>query len=93
MSNPDVSFIGIDISAKSTVVSIYKSEMTEPATVSTVLGEECYSIPTVIAKRTGMSQWFFGDDAIKRSRTKEAFMVDDLYNLAPILGLHKIHIC
>ena len=63
-------FLGIDISTKSTVVSLYKSDMAEPSTVSTVLGEESYSIPTIVAKRVGMSQWFFGDEAIKRSRTK-----------------------
>lgn len=78
----DGAYLGIDISAKSTVVSLYKSDMDEPATVSTVLGEECYSIPTVIAKRVGMGQWFFGDEAIKRSRTKEAVMVEDLFGLA-----------
>ncbi|SCX76106.1 hypothetical protein SAMN05660668_00164 [Pseudobutyrivibrio sp. AR14] len=75
-------FLGIDISAKSTVVSLYKADMAEPSTVSTVLGEECYSIPTTVAKRVGMSQWFFGDEAIKRSRTKEAVLVEDLFTLA-----------
>ena len=74
--------LGIDINPRSTVLSIYKSNMEEPTTVSTVLGEENYSIPTVIAKRNGMGQWFFGDEAITKNRTKEAILVDDLYNLA-----------
>lgn len=74
--------LGIDINPRSTVLSIYKSNMEEPTTVSTVLGEENYSIPTVLAKRNGMGQWFFGDEAITKNRTKEAFLVDDLYNLA-----------
>ena len=74
--------LGIDINPRSTVLSIYKSNMEEPTTVSTVLGEENYSIPTVLAKRNGMGQWFFGDEAITKNRTKEAYLVDDLYNLA-----------
>ncbi len=82
MSNSEGAYIGIDISARSTVLSIYKSNMEEPATVSTVLGEENYTIPTVLAKKIGMSQWFFGDDAVNKSRIKEAKLVEDLYNLA-----------
>ncbi|MCR5579967.1 MAG: hypothetical protein K6F66_00115 [Pseudobutyrivibrio sp.] len=82
MSNSEGAYVGIDISARSTVLSIYKSNMEEPATVSTVLGEENYSIPTVLAKRIGMGQWFLGDDAIKSSRLKESSLVEDLYSLA-----------
>ncbi len=82
MGNSEGAYLGIDISARSTVLSIYKSNMDEPATVSTILGEENYSIPTVLAKRYGMGQWFFGDEAISKSRTKEALLVDDLYSLA-----------
>ena len=82
MGNSEGAYLGIDISARSTVLSIYKSNMDEPATVSTILGEENYSIPTILAKRYGMGQWFFGDEAISKSRTKEAMLVDDLYTLA-----------
>ena len=74
--------IGIDINPRSTVLSIYKSNMDEPTTVSTVLGEENYSIPTVLAKRNGMGQWFFGEEALLKGRTKEAILVEDLYNLS-----------
>ena len=82
MGNSEGTYVGIDISSKSTVLSIYKSNMDEPATISTIVGEENYSIPTVLAKRVGMGQWFFGDDAIKMSRLKEAILVEELFNLA-----------
>ncbi len=82
MGNSEGTYVGIDISSKSTVLSIYKSNMDEPATISTILGEENYSIPTVLAKRVGMGQWFFGDDAIRMSRLKEAVLVEELFNLA-----------
>ncbi len=79
MSSSEAAYLGIDISSKYTVVSVYRADMPEPATVSTVLGEESYSIPTVLAKKVDMGQWFFGDEAIKRSRTKEAVLVDNLF--------------
>ncbi|SFI00422.1 hypothetical protein SAMN04487830_11733 [Pseudobutyrivibrio sp. OR37] len=82
MSNSQGAYVGIDINSRNTVLSIYKSNMDEPTTVSTVLGEENYSIPTVLAKRNGMGQWFFGEEAILKSRVKEAVMVEDLFNLA-----------
>ncbi|MCR5416375.1 MAG: hypothetical protein K6E79_06245 [Pseudobutyrivibrio sp.] len=82
MSNQDGAYLGVDISAKSTVLSVYKSNMDEPSTVSTILGQENFTIPTALAKRIGMGQWFFGDEAIKKSKSKEAVLVDDLYNKA-----------
>ena len=82
MGSTDGAYVGIDISSRNTVLSIYNSNMEEPATISTILGEENYSIPTVLAKRLGMGQWFFGDDALRMSRLKEAVLVEELYNLA-----------
>ncbi len=82
MSNSSGAYLGIDISAKSTVISLYKSNMDEPATVSTGLGEENYSSPTVLAKRIGMGQWYFGDEALSKVRVKEAVLVEDLYSQA-----------
>ena len=75
-------YFGIDINSKCAVASIYKPNMEEPATISTVLGTENYTIPTCISKKYGMSQWYFGDEAIKRAKTKEAILVEDLYNMA-----------
>ncbi|MCR4830108.1 MAG: hypothetical protein K5883_01500 [Pseudobutyrivibrio sp.] len=82
MSNAEGAYLGIDINSRNTVLSIYKSNMEEPVTVSTVLGEENYSIPTILAKRVGMGQWFFGDEAISKSRVKEAVLVEDLFGMA-----------
>lgn len=78
----DSIYLGIDISSRYTVLSIYNLNMAEPTTISTVVGEENYSIPTVLAKRLGMTQWFFGDEALRMSRMKEAVIVDELFNLA-----------
>lgn len=82
MGSIEGAYVGIDISSRNTVLSIYNSNMEEPATISTILGEENYSIPTVLAKRIGMGQWFFGEEAIRMSRLKEAVLVEELFNLA-----------
>ncbi|WP_028243633.1 DUF5716 family protein [Pseudobutyrivibrio ruminis] len=82
MNETKGAYLGIDINSKNTVLSIYKSNMDEPTTVSTVLGEENYAIPTVLAKRIGMGQWFFGDEAILKARVKEATLIEDLFNRA-----------
>ena len=35
-----------------------------------------------LAKRIGMGQWFFGDEAILKARVKEAVLIEDLFNRA-----------
>ena len=52
-------YLGIDISDKYTMLSIYQQHMTEPQTISTIMGSESYQIPMVLAKRKGVGQWFF----------------------------------
>ena len=75
-------FVGIDISARNTLISFYKQNMEEPATVSTVVGAENFAIPTVIGKKFGISQWYFGDEAIRQAKAREATLVEELYTLA-----------
>lgn len=75
-------YLGIDISSKYTILSVYNVNMDEPQTVSTVVGTENYTIPTAIAKKNGLSQWYFGDEAIRQSRLHEAVLVEELFNLA-----------
>ncbi len=75
-------YLGIDISSRYTILSVYNANMEEPQTVSTVLGAESYTIPTAIAKKNGLSQWFFGDEAIRQSKLHEAVLVEELFNLA-----------
>ena len=40
-------YLGIDISDKYTMLSIYQQHMTEPQTISTIMGSESYQIPKV----------------------------------------------
>ncbi len=75
-------YLGIDFGLESTILSIYNQNMVEPQTISTVLGAENYAIPTALAKKNGLSQWYFGHDAFLQSSVGQASLVDDLYKNA-----------
>ena len=71
-------YYGIDIGEKSTLLSYFRKDMEEPVTVSTQLGAEVYQIPTFLAKKRGVGQWFFGNDAIRQVQLSKAVGVDGL---------------
>ncbi len=75
-------YYGIDIGEKSTQLSYYRKDMDEPVTVSTQLGSEVYQIPTFLAKKRGVGQWFFGNDAIRQVQLSMAQGVDGLLEKA-----------
>ncbi len=75
-------YLGIDICNTYTMISYYQLHMDEPQTLSTVMGSESYQIPTFLAKKKGMSQWFFGDEARYRVKNNEAFGIDNLFDKA-----------
>ncbi len=51
-------------------------------TVATVVGTKQYNIPTVLCKRKGVNQWFYGKDAVKNADEEGMFPVDRLLSLA-----------
>ncbi len=75
-------YLGIDFGSESTILSIYNQNMAEPQTISTVLGAENYAIPTALAKKNGLSQWYFGHDANLQSSLGQASLVENLYKNA-----------
>ena len=75
-------YYGLDISDKYAILSFYQLNMDEPSTVSTVAGSEVFLIPLYIAKRRGMAQWFFGDEARRQVGLSLAVGVDRLYERA-----------
>ena len=82
MDSKNEVYIGIDLSNSRTLLSFYKPNMAEPVTVSTVVGSENYAIPTFLAKKKGLGQWFYGDEAKRRVMQSEAVAVEDIYNLS-----------
>ena len=75
-------YYGLDINDKFAMLSFYQLNMEQPATISTVAGSEVFLIPTYIAKRRGMAQWFFGDEARRQVGLGLAVGVDHLYERA-----------
>lgn len=73
--------VGYDLGHKFSQLSFYVEGSDEPQTVSAVMGTEVYNIPTVLAKRPGIGQWFYGREAVKYS-TEGGILVDDLLSKA-----------
>lgn len=57
-------YLGLDLGAKYALLSYYIPSMTEPDTVSAVAGSEIYQIPTVLTKKRGLGQWYYGQEAV-----------------------------
>lgn len=75
-------YIGIDLNDRYAMISYYQQNMQEPETVSTIVGSEYYQIPTLLAKRKNLGQWYYGDDARKMAKTSEVICVDSLLKRA-----------
>ena len=74
--------LGIDLNDRYAMVSYYQLNMKEPETVSTIAGSENYQIPTLLAKRKNLGQWFYGEEAKKMAKTSEVICVDALLKRA-----------
>ncbi len=74
--------IGYDLGNQYSQISYCINESDVPETLSVVAGEENYNIPTVLCKRAGVNQWFFGRDAIKHARMGDGELVEDLVERA-----------
>lgn len=73
--------IGFDLGRTFSQISYYKEGSEEPVTVSLVMGTQMYNIPTLLAKRPGVGQWFFGREAAKYAEN-DGILVDDLLSKA-----------
>ncbi len=80
--NNDKIVIGYELGDKVSQISYCYMNSNEPETLSTVAGEEQFNIPTVLCKRYGVGQWFYGREALKHSELKEGILVENLLQLA-----------
>lgn len=74
--------LGIDLNDEFAMVSYFQSNMEEPETVSMTAGSEIYQIPAVLAKRSNVSVWYYGDEAKRMAKTSEVVCVDALLSRA-----------
>lgn len=83
-------YLGIDLNDQFAMISFFQLNMSEPDTVSTVAGSGVYQIPLILAKRKGLGQWYYGEDAKRLAKTSEVICIDLLLRRAT-LG-ESIHI-
>ena len=74
--------LGIDLNDRYAMISYYQLNMKEPETVSMIAASDNYQIPTLLAKRKHLGQWFYGEDAKKMAKTSEVICVDALLKRA-----------
>ena len=70
--------VGYDLGKVVSQISYCLPDGTGAETVSSVAGTEQYNIPTVLCKRKGVNQWFYGKEALKYAASGEGILIEDL---------------
>lgn len=73
--------IGYDIGAEFSQISYCVGDK-DVDTLSSVAGEESYNVPTVLCKRIGVNQWFYGKEALRCAQDQEGILVENVLKLA-----------
>lgn len=74
--------VGYDLGNEFSQISVAASGSGDVTTLSQTAGEENYNIPTVLCKRTGVNQWFYGKEAVRWGEEGQGILVDGLLELA-----------
>ena len=57
--------IGYDLGDNYAQISYYLPSAEDVETLAVVAGSEQYNIPMMLCKRKGISQWFYGKEAVR----------------------------
>lgn len=74
--------VGYDLGDEFSQLSYSLSDSDEAETLSQVAGTENFNIPTVLSKRCGTNQWFYGREALRCGAEEDGIQVDRLLSLA-----------
>lgn len=74
--------VGYDLGNEYSQISFAASEDGEVETLSQVAGTQIYNIPTVLCKRSGVNQWFYGKEALRYEQEEQGILVKNLLALA-----------
>lgn len=74
--------VGYDLGRQYSQISYCVHGQEEVDTVATVVGTKQYNIPTMLCKRKGVNQWFYGKDAVKNAGEEDMLPVEDILSLA-----------
>lgn len=90
--------VGFDLGNDYSQVSYCKADQSMPDTMSLVLGEEQYNIPTVVCKTQlhldedgAGSEWYAGNDALKRASGGKGVLVENLMLMAKNNASAKVY--
>lgn len=75
-------YLGLELNTEFAMISSATDLVMEPETISRIAGSEAYQIPTVLCKRKGLGQWFYGDEAERLQAEHEVLVADDLLRRA-----------
>lgn len=78
----DKLIVGYDLGNRFSQISYAVSAEGEVETLSQVAGAQLYNIPTVLCKRTGVNQWFYGKEALRNAAEEQGILVENLVELA-----------
>ena len=77
--------VGFDLGDDYSQISYCRQNQSMPDTISLVMGEEQYNIPTLLCKRTGVEEnvaWLIGKEALKAAKEGQGVLVENLVLLA-----------
>lgn len=74
--------VGYDLGNEFSQISYSLSDSGDVETLSQVAGTEHYNIPTVLCKRKGINQWFYGKEALRYEAEQQGILVENLLKLA-----------
>ena len=77
--------VGFDLGNDYSQISYCRADQSMPDTMSLVMGEEQYNIPTVLCRRHGVDEagaWSIGKEALKDASDRKGILVEDLVLLA-----------
>lgn len=74
--------LGFDLGNKTSQISYLSDKDEEIETLSVITGTKQYNIPTVLFKRMGVNQWYYGKEALKKKETEEGTFLEDLVEKA-----------
>lgn len=79
--NNEKLIVGFDLGEDYSQISYCEMDG-KPETLSLVAGAENYNIPTVLCKREGVNQWFYGREALRFAQEKQGILVKNLLQMA-----------
>jgi len=86
--------VGFDLENDYSQISYCRADQSMPDTMSLVMGEEQYNIPTVLCKRHGDNEgsaWCVGNEALKCASQENGTLVENLVLLAKNNVLLKVY--